>query len=208
MVGQSIQSIGAELNSIFGCTNSRLRKELEAQTFRSCESDSPYEEISMNLGRFRGKQGLRFLSICSWFLDPYLAFLVRDYVKKKLDWCPDANKLAVQDLLLSKHLCLELLISCMSNQDWYGNFKPMLERLEPLLHFRRKHGPKSRRPLRKRGHRTNGKLISSNLYWLREYANDWTSKRDQLLIEERRSKKKATTESLCIYSNWWWADSG
>jgi hypothetical protein len=142
---------------------------------------------------------LRCIAIASWSWGDAGIVLreeLRDFLneQKRLD---DDSRLA----LLSREGA-DVVLRSLTDRDYHGNVKPLLERVAKnnIVHVTLKRQPRARRKVRRRGYRDHGTLRPDRQYRTEE-------RKDEVLRElQIQEEEKARVHETLFSTFWGWAD--
>lgn len=142
-------------------------------------------ETSFSIRKYRKFRELQHLAVFSYYLQEY-GVLLREQLEEGLSHLayPQAVDLAV--MLSSKEECLTLLLRSLSDDDFFGNFLPGVEKSASMLHYLTLYPKRAKRAVRHRGYRDHGSCRPEHRWKPKE---DWSLTELQNRIERQKAFK-------------------
>jgi hypothetical protein len=176
-----------ELIQLCSADNARLNEQLDRrmQVTMSPTLPSPGSEIRTNSSRFRKKREQVALAFASWWLGD-LGWLIRQELLETSSFTE------VRLCCNYKATAMEVILSSMSNSDFFGNLVPLVKRILHLLRVNSLKPKRAKRTQRRRGYRDHGTLRPSH----KPSASLWNLNKEQKELERQRQEDEDTYQFL------------
>jgi hypothetical protein len=169
--------LSRELSPLIEKLNQRIQRTLLGPIIRNGTT-------SFAIRKYRKFKDLKALAVISYYIkDGYGVLLREDLREKSISQFADAERLAI--LLSSKEEMLKYLRSSGSDDDFFGNFLPLIKSITSDLKFLTLYPKRAKEQVRHRGYRDHGscrpesRWLPTSDYSLTKMQNDLELERDQ-----------------------------
>jgi hypothetical protein len=133
--------------------------------------------------KYRKVRELKSLAVLSYYISEYGVLLRADLESLALSHLAYPQAVELASMLSSKEEMLNNLVFSLSDDDFFGNFLPIVERTADSLQFLTLYPRRARRVERHRGYRDHGSCRPESS-WLPK--SDWSFTEEQNRLEQRK----------------------